>query len=229
LNAAPAALLRPFLARVASRTVLADLLLVDPTFHRDVELVHALHEAGPESAGAIVEVLRRRGYDGDLAEALLDGLGDPRVEPAVWTVLDSYGPPAIDHLVSAYADLDRPGEVRTELRKALLARGAAIVDRICRCFGTTASPLDAELQSLLAEVGTSGVEPLVEAYEQSSWRERLSAGLVSRHTNRRVSIIRALAAIAGPDAQRALTRMLEAETDTNLRLRLQEALQRRRP
>jgi hypothetical protein len=48
--------------------------------------------------------------------------------------------------------------------------------------------------------------------------------MVSRHTNRRMQILRSLAALPFPAARQALVRLQQRETDPNLRLRLAQYL-----
>lgn len=225
LNATKPEVLRTFLASVEDRSSLSELLLVDPAFHRDEELVHAIPFA--RTPTAIVGILKRRGYDGDLAEALLDHLGDAVHDPALWSVLDSYGARAFDHIVSAFADLDRAPAVRAQVRASLRSQGAAVVPALCECFGSTASALDAELVALLVEIGVPGVPALDAAYGQSSWMERVTATFVGRDTHRRVMILRTLTAIPGSEAEATLRRLQGRESDANLQLRIAEALRRR--
>jgi HEAT repeat protein len=73
-------------------------------------------------------------------------------------------------------------------------------------------------------IGDDAVAPLQAAYGHSGWLEKVSIGLISRHTNRRVQIARALRDLGSPAAGAALQALLDTERDANLRLRLQEGL-----
>ena len=73
-------------------------------------------------------------------------------------------------------------------------------------------------------MGDTAVLPLQAAFGHSGWVERITIGLISRHTNRRVQIVRTLQAIGSVRAQAALRELFETERDANLRLRLQQAL-----
>jgi hypothetical protein len=78
----------------------------------------------------------------------------------------------------------------------------------------------------LVEIGDAAVPPLQAAYAHSGWLEKVAIGLLSRHTNRRAQVVFALRAIGSPAARAVLEGLLLTERDANLRLRLQEALQR---
>jgi HEAT repeat protein len=80
------------------------------------------------------------------------------------------------------------------------------------------------LRAILKRIGDGAVAALQTAYGHSGWLEKVSIGLISRHTNRRVQIARALRDIGSPLAVKALLALLEPERDPNLRLRLQGCL-----
>ena len=106
----------------------------------------------------------------------------------------------------------------------LLRFGAAAAAEVGDSFGPEPSAFDDDLRGILVGIGDDAVAPLQAAYERSGWLEKVSIGLISRHTNRRVQIVLALRAIGSPLARASLQDLAGAERDPNLRLRLQEAL-----
>jgi tetratricopeptide (TPR) repeat protein len=222
LNGAPAAVLRRFLEALPIGSFLAEVLLVDPAFAREVDLLEALPQAREPSA--IEGVLVARGFGRNIAAALVERLADPRIGAAAGRVLDSYGPATLSFLIAAFADLDRDPIVRHHVGRRIAAFGAAALPRLCDCFGATAMPLDDDLLPLLSAAGELAIEPLVRAYRQGSLLEKFARPLASRHTHRRVMIVRALAAVGGPRAARALGALRARETDGNLKLRLAQVL-----
>lgn len=221
LNAAPSELLRRFLARVRAGSFLAEGVLVDSSFQRDEDLVAALAQAQDQEA--LVQVLLRRGYDGDLVAAMLDRLDDDRIRGAIERCLDAFGTPVLDHLAAAFADLEREAVVRARVRERLVRAGAEVVGRICAQFGPKPSPVDGELEELLASLGAGAIPGLLAAYRDTSLLERFSLGLLSRYTPRRVGVIRALARAGEGAGQEALRALAAEEEDQNLRMRIAEA------
>ena len=106
----------------------------------------------------------------------------------------------------------------------LVRHGAKAAEQIVDEFGPEPSAADDALRALLAQIGDAAVPGLEAAYAHSGWLEKVSIGLISRHTNRRVQIVLALRAIGSAPAFAALRRLADGERDANLRLRLQQAL-----
>ena len=172
----------------------------------------------------LIDVLRRRGYSASLTEALVDELGESPLSAAARSILDGFGDAALEHLLAAFADLDRTTEVRAELQRRISAMGARVVGRVCSLFGPAASGIDEDTIALLADIGPTAADPLAEAYLKTSLVEKLGGPLVGRYTHRRVMVVRALAKVQG---WTALERLRESESDPNLKLRLAQALQTR--
>ncbi|MBZ0151584.1 MAG: hypothetical protein K8J09_08640, partial [Planctomycetes bacterium] len=118
----------------------------------------------------------------------------------------------------------RSAEQRRRLGRVLVVGGAAAAAHLADSFGPEPSAFDDELRAVLVQIGDPAVAPLLAAYEHSGWLEKVSIGLISRHTNRRVQIILSLRALGSAPARAALTSMLAGERDDNLRMRLSQAL-----
>ena len=73
-------------------------------------------------------------------------------------------------------------------------------------------------------IGDEAVDGLADAYEKSGWLEKVSAGLVSRHNNRRVQIARVLGEMRSRRSIKALKALSKREREDNLRLQLERAL-----
>jgi hypothetical protein len=224
LNAAEPTALRALLRTAEPGGFLAEGLLLEPVFQRQDEIVRAIAEA--DQPDVLVTVLQKRGYDPHLSEVLVGHLADPVLGAPAGRILDSYGMAALDHLLSAFADLDRDEAIRGELKRRISAMGARVVSSVARLFGPSPSSIDDDAIDLLVQIGSGAAEPLVESYTKTSLVERLGGSLFGRYTHRRVMIIRALGGVGGWSS---LERLRHAETDPNLKLRLAQALQARRP
>ncbi|MEM7199337.1 MAG: tetratricopeptide repeat protein [Planctomycetota bacterium] len=223
LNAAERDPLVRLLQTVAGEGFFASGLLVDPSFRREREMLLAVPDAADPDA--LIEVLARRGYSPHLAVCLIDGLSDERLAAAAGGLLDRLGPAAVDHMLSAFADLDRPASARERLKARLAAMGASLVEKVCALLGPAASSLDKDLHDLLVLLGPDGSPGLASAYRRGSLLEkiggRFGGAFVNRYNHRRVCIIKALAAVGG---HAELLRLRAEESDNNLKLRLAQAL-----
>jgi hypothetical protein len=170
--------------------------------------------------------LKKRGPSRSLNAALVDGLADPALRPVARRILASFGPAALDLVLETFADLEAEPAVRAETRGLLEAAGAGAVEKLCAAFGPEPSALDDELRAVLARIGAEAVAGLETAYGRKDWLERLSAGFLQRHGNRRQQIVQALGDIGGAQATEALRRLKREEADQNLRLCLDRALHR---
>lgn len=220
LNAAEAAVLMPLLRSAEPGSFFTEGVLTQPFFHRGHELLLAI--PGAADPEVLIAVLQQRGYSAQLAEALLDHVADSPAAAAAGRVLDAYGLEALDPMLFAFADFDRPPAVREQLMGRIGAMGPPVVGQVCALLGPTPSSLDEGLIALLTGIGAAAVPPLVEAYRKTSLVEKLGGPLVGRHNHRRTTITRVLATIG---ARRELQQLREQETDTNLKLRLAQALQ----
>lgn len=222
LNKAEAPVLRRFLQVVPSGHFLAESLLLEPTFDRDAELLAAV--PGSKQPEVLIAVLLRRGVSRTLLKVLLRGLAEPALADVAERVLGELGPGAIEHALAAWADAERGEPERLRLSRVLVRHGAKAAEQIVDEFGPEPSAADDALRALLAQIGDAAVPGLEAAYAHSGWLEKVSIGLISRHTNRRVQIVLALRAIGSGAAFAALRRLADGERDANLRLRLQQAL-----
>lgn len=224
LNKIDAAVLRRFLQAVPPDHFVADVLLLEPTFYRDDEVLAAI--PGARHPEALERVLVQRGPSRTLTAELLRALGDAALQPVALRVLRAFSDRVLDHLLSAFVDRDRSSEVRARLAEVLAGLGPSAVDRLCASFGPEPTSLDDELRSVLTSMGDRAVPALQAAYVRPGLMERLTVGLFGRGGNRRAQIVRALASIGSPAARSALQSLRDAESDPNLKLRLQQALHR---
>lgn len=221
-NKADSEVLRRFLQALPPGHFVAESLLLEATFYREDELLAAIPGAlHPE---VLERVLLRRGPTRTLTKALIGALGEGATAPIAARLLAGLGDAVLDHVLAAFTDPERPAEQRARLGQLLSGAGARAVDRLCASFGPEPTALDDELRTVLVAIGEAALAPLQAAYGHSGWLEKVSLGLVARHTNRRVQIVRTLQAIASPAARAALQELATAERDPNLRLRLQQAL-----
>jgi hypothetical protein len=223
LNLTQPARLQAWLARVPAEGLLAEVVLVNRMFVRDEDLVLAAARApDPE---VLLGVLHRRGVSQDLATFAVASLHDDAVAPIAERLLRHYGTAAADALLAGYLDLDRPEAARRRARLLLAGLGAAATAKVCQCFGASPSRLDEELVALLVALGEGAVAELGEAYARRNLLERVGGRLVRRYNHPRNAIVKALARIGGPAAQATLAALRASETDPNLKLRLDQALQ----
>jgi hypothetical protein len=201
----------------------AEVLLTNPMFHRTDDVLLAAAQA--PSPAPLLAVLDRRGPSHDLATLAVDRLGDEAAAPVARTLLSRYGVAAADALLAGYLDLDRPASARAVARDLLGALGAAIVPKVCQCFGASPSRLDDEIVALLVALGSDAVPMLLEAYARRNFLERVGGRLVRRYNHPRNTIVKVLARIGGSEAHAALSALRTAETDPNLKLRIDQALQ----
>lgn len=222
LNKAEAVVLQRFLRAVPKGHFVAESLLREPTFYRDEDVLAAI--PGAPEPEVLLGVLRARGGDSAATEMLLAALRDPELAAVAEQVLADLGAPVLEHVLAAFADPERSAAERQRLQNLLVRGGAPAAALLANGFGPEPTAADDELRSLLARIGDVAVPPLQAAYEHSGWLEKVSIGLISRHTNRRVQIVMALRAVGSAPALAALRALLDGERDANLRLRLQQAL-----
>jgi len=222
LNKAEAPVLRRFLQVVPKGHFLAESLLLEPTFDRDAELLAAV--PGSKQPEVLIAVLLRRGVSRTLLKVLLRGLAEPTLADVAERVLGELGSGVIEHALAAWADAERGDDERLRLARVLVRHGQKAAEQIVDEFGPEPSAADDALRALLAKIGDAAVPGLEAAYAHSGWLEKVSIGLISRHTNRRVQIVLSLRAIGSGSAFAALRRLADGERDANLRLRLQQAL-----
>jgi hypothetical protein len=222
LHRAETPVLVRFLQALPPGHFVGEVLLRESAFDREDAVLAAI--PGAEHPQELEALLRRRGPSRALVRALLEGLREPALATVAHRLLVGFGPAMLDLLLAAFVDPDRSPADRTPLAAVLVAVGAPAVDRICANFASQASTLDDALVMVLQAMPEHAVPELLAAYEHSGWWERVSLGMVSRHTNRRMQILRSLAALPFPAARQALVRLQQRETDPNLRLRLAQYL-----
>jgi tetratricopeptide (TPR) repeat protein len=221
-NKSDGAVLRRFLQAVPPGHFVAEGLLLEPAFYREEELLAAI--PGATHPEVLVRALLRRGPTRTLTKALIAALGEPGLADIAQRVLGEFGAAVVDHVLAAYTDLERDDEERRRLGAVLACIGGPAVEELCASFGPEPSSLDEQIGSVLVAIGDAAVPGLRDAYDGSGWLERVSIGLIARHTNRRAQIVQTLQRIASATAIAALRALRVAERDTNLRLRLEQAL-----
>ena len=222
LNHAAAPVLTRFLAAVPDGHFLAESMLLEPTFYRDEALLAAVPEAAePE---VMVRVMLRRGPTRTVVSALIAGASDDALAATSMRVLEEFGAPVLEHCLAAFAGPELGDDARRRLARVIVRGGAEAAAHIADGFGPEAGASDDQLRELLLIIGDDAVQALVAAYERSGWLEKVSAGLVSRHNNRRVQIARTLGELGTKPATKALKRLLKQEKEDNLRMHLQRAL-----
>lgn len=222
LNRCDATVLRRFLEAVPTGHFLAEVLLQEPTFHREEEVLLAI--PGSREPDVLEQVLIRRGTSRSLARILIARLLDPELRDIAARVLRGHGDAGLDHLLAAYTDPEAMPELRTALGALLAKGGEAAARRLCDTFGPEPTGLDEQVCDVLRRIGDDAVAALAKAYGELGWLERLAGSLVNRHTNRRVQIVRALAAIGTARAAASLEELRRDERDLNLKLRLEQTL-----
>jgi len=220
-NASPDVLQR-FLQSIPRGHFLAESLLLEPTFYRDDALLAAVPDA--DDPEVLVAVMLRRGATRTLITGLIAGVSDDRLAATSMRVLEELGERVLEHVLAAYASPEAGEDACKRLARVLVRGGGAAAVHITDGFGPEPSAFDDRLRELLVIIGDDAVDSMVSAYERSGWLEKVSAGLLRRHNNRRVQIARALGELATRPATRALKGLLKREKDDNLRLHLQRAL-----
>ncbi|MEQ1632615.1 MAG: hypothetical protein ABL997_09600, partial [Planctomycetota bacterium] len=226
LNKIDRAVLRRFLQAIPAESFVATVLLLEPTFYRDEEVLAAIPEA--QHPEVLEGVLVQRGPSRTLTSDLLRALADETMRPVAERVLRAYGTRVQDDLLSAFVDRDREPVVRGRIGDLLALLGAAAVERLCASFGSEPAALDDDLRGVLVRMGDTATDALYEAYAQPGWIERVTLGMFRRSGNRRNQIARALCELSSPRADSVLQRLREEETDPDLKLRLQQALHQRK-
>ncbi len=221
-NKCDGAVLRRFLEAVPPGHFVAEVLLLEPTFHREDDVLLAIPAA--QHPEVLERVLVRRGCSRSLARSLIVRLGDAQLGATAARILAGHGENAHDHLLAAYTDPETAPDVRTRLAELLARGGVSAARQLCAAFGPEPAVIDDLVRAVLVAMGDAAIAPLTTAYGQTGWLERLAVGLVPRHNNRRGQIVRALRSIGSKAAVDALRRLREEERDPNLKLRLDQAL-----
>jgi tetratricopeptide (TPR) repeat protein len=222
LNNAARDVLQAFLASIPRGHFLVESLLLEPTFYRDEALLAAVPDA--EDPEVLIAVMLRRGASRQLTTSLIAGVADDRLAATSMRVLEELGERVLEHVLAAYASPEASEDACKRLARVLVRGGGAAAGHITDGFGPEPTMFDDRLRELLVIIGDDAVDAMLGAYERSGWLEKVSAGLLRRHNNRRVQIARALGELATRPATRALKTLLKREKDDNLRLHLERAL-----
>ncbi len=222
LNKSDSEVLRRFLQAVPAGHFVAESLLLEPAFYREDEVLNAI--PGARHPEVLTRALLRRGPTRTLTKALIAALDEGELAAVAQRILGQLGGPVTDHVLAAYTDIERSPEQRRRLGEVLAAIGAPAVEELCSSFGPEPTALDDELGAILVAIGDAAVPALQEAYERSGWLEKVSIGLIARHTNRRAQVVLTLRRLGSAAAIAALHSLRAVERDANLRLRLDQAL-----
>lgn len=222
LNSAESAVLQRFLQSIPRGHFLVESLLLEPTFYRDDALLAAVPES--DDPEVLVAVMLARGPTRTLTTGLITGVEDDLLAATSQRVLEELGEQVLEHVLAAYANPESSDKSRKRLARVLVRGGAAAATHIADGFGPEPTAFDERLRELLVIIGDDAVEPMVAAYERSGWLEKVSAGLIRRHNNRRVQLASALGELATKSANKALKALHKREKDDNLRLHLQRAM-----
>ncbi|MEC7725496.1 MAG: tetratricopeptide repeat protein [Planctomycetota bacterium] len=222
LNQASPEVLARFLAAIPRGHFLVESMLLEPTFYRDEALLAAV--PGADAPDVLVEVMLRRGPTRALVTALIAGVRRDETAEVSVRVLRELGSRVLEHCLAGFTDPEAADDAKDRLAEVLIEGGAAAVTHIVDGFGPASSAADDALRGLLRAIGDEAVDGLAVAYEKSGWLEKVSAGLVSRHNNRRVQIARALGEMRSRRSLKALKTLSRRERDDNLRLQLERAL-----
>lgn len=222
INAAPAPVLEAFLRSIPRGHFLVESILLEPTFYRDEALLAAV--SGADDPEVLVAVMLRRGPTRALVDALIEGTTDEALAATSMRILEEFGDRVLEHCLAGFASPVMGGEGQHRLARVLVRGGGAAAAHIADGFGPEPSHSDEQLRRLLVIIGDDGVDAMVAAYERSGWLEKVSVGLLPRHNNRRVQIVRSLAELGTRPANKALKSLIKREKDDNLRIHLQHAL-----
>lgn len=214
--------LQRFLQAVPKGSFVADALLVDPMFERDVDVLRAI--PGARDPAALEGLLVRRGPSRALLAALLDGLDDETLQEPALRLLAAAGMQALDALVAALVDHDRSVESRRRIAGLVVKLGAASVERLCANFGSEAADSDDALRQTIVRMGDAAVDAVAEAYARPGWIERVTIGFAGKGGHRRRQLCRALRELGTVKARAALAALRANEQDQDLQLALDEAL-----
>ncbi|MEC7584932.1 MAG: hypothetical protein VYE77_11495 [Planctomycetota bacterium] len=224
LNKIEEPVLRSFLQSIPPGHFVAEALLLEEAFYRQEVILEAI--PGARHPEVLEQVIVRRGPSQSLSEALLVAVGSTELRPVALRVLREFGSEVLDQVVAAFVDQDQDPEVREHLARLLTGFGPAAVARLCRSFGPEPTALDDDLRQVLVGLTDEAVPALEEAYARTDWLHTVTAGLVRRGNHRRAQIILVLGSLGTARAQSALGRLRTAESDPDLKLRLQQALHR---
>jgi tetratricopeptide (TPR) repeat protein len=222
LNKCDSDVLRRFLQAVPAGHFVAESLLLEPAFYREDEVLAAI--PGARDPAVLTRSLLRRGPSRTLTKALIAALDEPEFAAVAQRILGELGAPVVDHVLAAFTDFERSAAERHRLGEVLTDIGVPAVEELCSSFAPEPAAFDDELGRILVAIGDPAVPALRDAYERSGWLEKVSIGLIARHTNRRAQIVLTLRRLGTSTAAAALRNLRADERDANLRLRLDQAL-----
>lgn len=220
-NADDAALQR-FLQAVPRGSFVADVLLADPMFVRDVDVLRAI--PGAKDPQALEDLLIRRGPSRALLAELIERLGTDPCDGPAFRLLAAAGMRALDELVGAIVDEERGDSARGRMTDLVARIGPACVERLCESFGNEASNGDDYLRAALVRMGDSAVEAICAAYARPGLMEVMTIGWAGRGGHRRRQLVLALRELGTNLCRTALTTLRAHEQDADMQLAIDEAL-----
>lgn len=228
LNRMPAEEVAPLIALLPEGpSFLADAILLDPALEQPNALVLAALQAPEDLQPRFAKVFAARGPGAHVLAALVHHLDEDQTRAKAEQLLTRFRADGLEHLVAAFADPDTPGSAHPSIARLIAACGEHAVPPLVRCFGSAPTEGDDRVVALLASLGEVAVTPLGAAYSnQSRWLGRVGANLLrGRYT--RSCIVRALGAIEGAVATKALGALAAEETDPELASLVREVRRRK--
>ncbi len=217
MNEADGNALRKILELATPEGFLVRAIFSDRTFLREAELVDALKN--PAAAAAAARSLERRGFSPDLFDALVAELkGD--VATQARKMLNDFGPAALDHLVRTFTRSGLDVHRRAEVEGLLLEHGARTAEKILEELPLKNAEDMAAVMVLFQKLGDRALPALEDRYGRAGAFSLRKIGLAfgkDKSADMKADLLRLMAAVGGERARILLSRLVEAESDSDLR------------
>lgn len=217
LNEASPDALRTILGLASPDGFLVKAVFSDCTFLKEADLVEALKN--PAAAAAAARALERRGFSPDLFEALVTELTG-EVAGLARKMLSDFGAAALDHLVRTFT---RPGlgvHRRLEVEGLLLEHGARAAEKVLDELPLKNAEDMAAVMVLFQKLGDRALPALEDRYARAGAFILRKIGLTfgkDKSADMKADLLRLMAAVGGEGARILLSRLVEAESDGDLR------------
>ncbi len=216
------AVLRRFLQAIQKGSFVADVLLADPMFERDVDVFRAI--PGAAHPDALEGLLARRGPSRALLAEWIEVLAEEPVDGLASRQLVAAGVLAVDVLIAALVDEDRSESVRQRMSDLVARIGPACVDRLCDSFASEPSDGDDFLRATLVRMGDPAVEAICAAYTRPGLIGLMTIGYFGRGGHRRRQLVLTLRQLGTNRCRVALASLRAHELDADMQLAMEEAL-----
>jgi lipopolysaccharide biosynthesis regulator YciM len=221
LNAMDPPVVRDVIEAAAPESHLVQVIFPDRTFRHEEALVDVL--ASDEDREKVLSILKRRGFSPGVVTALLPHADDPELRDVVFDLIDSFGPVAADHLLTAVVDPELGSETRAHAARVLLRFGVPSLDKLLDGASDRPGTMGDMVVDLVASIGDAAVPELSRAYAAGGWLSKIGLGREKIHA-RRALIIRSLVRVGSEAAVMALREIRMRETDPGLRHEAESAL-----